>query len=72
MFRRAGAKSYPRLIPHSEFQTQVGDPGRIRTCDSRINIPLQLSLLPTAVRICGLDYIFAISGAARIVSTEPA
>jgi len=35
-----------------------GTPGRIRTCDLRISIPLQLSLPLTAVRICGLDFIF--------------
>ena len=26
---------------------------------------------PLPYRVCGLDYLFAISGAARIVSTEP-
>ena len=27
---------------------------------------------PTPCLVCGLDYIFAISGGARIVSTDPA
>lgn len=34
--------------------------------------PLQVSLLPTfQYGICGLDYIFTISGVPRVVSTEP-
>ena len=32
-----------------------GTPGRIRTCDLRISVPLQLSL---RVFLCGLDFIF--------------
>lgn len=47
----------------------AGVPGGIRTPDRRLSIPLWLSP-PTNV-VCGLDYIFTISGAARIVSTEP-
>lgn len=30
---------------------------------------LQLSLLPIAIGICGLDYIFTISGVSHVVST---
>ncbi|EGK14793.1 hypothetical protein HMPREF9374_0079 [Desmospora sp. 8437] len=48
---------------------EYGIPGGIRTPDRRLSIPLWLS--PPRMIVCGLDYIFTISGAARIVSTDP-
>ena len=48
---------------------KTGAPERTRTSNLRLSIPLQLSLPPCGV--CGLDYIFTISGGTRIVSTDP-
>jgi hypothetical protein len=48
----------------------MGDaPGRNRTYDARFSLPLWLS--PPTTAVCGLDYIFTVTGAMRIVSTEP-
>ena len=46
-----------------------GAPCRTRTCNLRLSLPLPLSR-PFA-KVCGLDYLFTVSGAARIVSTDP-
>ena len=48
------------------------DPDWIRTNDLLLSLPttgFPASNLP--VGICGLDYIFTISGVPRVVSTEP-
>ena len=47
-----------------------GDPVRIRTWDLLISLPLRFSPR-TIAGFCGLDYLTAISGVPRIVSTEP-
>ena len=44
-------------------------PGGIRTPDRRLSLPLWFS--PPANTVCSLDYNFTISGATRLVSTEP-
>ena len=49
---------------------EYGAPGRTRTCNPRLSLPATaFAALPT--QVCGLDYLFAVSGAARIVSTDP-
>ena len=45
-------------------------PGRTRTCNPRLSLPTT-AFAASSKRVCGLDYLFAIAGAARIVSTEP-
>jgi len=47
-----------------------GAPGRTRTCNRRLSLPTT-AFAALHPQVCGLDYLFAISGAARIVSTEP-
>ena len=49
---------------------EYGAPGRTRTCNPRLSLPTTAFAAPH-VRVCGLDYLFAVSGAARIVSTDP-
>ena len=46
-----------------------GTPGRIRTCYPRLSLPTTPFGAPYNW-VCGLDYLFTVSGAARIVSTE--
>jgi hypothetical protein len=48
------------------------DPDWIRTNDLLLSLPTTgfPASLPVA-RLCGLDYIFTISGVPRVVSTEP-
>ncbi len=48
-----------------------GDPDRTRTCDRLLSLPATAFAAPGRAGICGLDYLFAISGVPRIVSTEP-
>src|SRR5690606_8798913 len=50
-----------------------GAPGRTRTCNPRLSLPLLLSqpATGTPAEVRGLDYLFTIPGAARIVSTDP-
>src|SRR5690606_37415569 len=47
-----------------------GAPGRTRTCNPRLSLPPLLSQPPPR-GVRGLDYLFTVSGAARIVSTDP-
>ena len=49
--------------------SRIGAPGRTRTCNPRLSVPLLFS--QPLLRVCSLDYLFTVSGAARIVSTEP-
>jgi len=55
---------------NSTRQGEPGAPGRTRTCNPRLSIPTTVFTAPFN-RVCGLDYLFVISDAARIVSTEP-
>ena len=48
-----------------------GAPGRTRTCNPRLSVPPLLSQPPPFRGVRGLDYLFTVSGAARIVSTDP-
>jgi len=50
---------------------RVCAPGRTRTCNLRISIPHQVSLTATYYVGCGLDHLFTVSGAPRMVSTDP-
>ncbi len=52
------------------FRTVFGTPGRTRTFNPRLSLPATAFAASTH-RVCGLDYLFTVSGAARIVSTEP-
>ena len=67
---------YQLSYAHHRFQSTVllcaisGAPGRTRTCNPRLSVPTTAFTAPPQ-QVCGLDYLFAISGAARIVSTEP-
>ncbi len=47
-----------------------GAPGRTRTCNRRLSLPTT-AFAALLTQVCGLDYLFTVSGAARIVSTEP-
>ena len=55
----------------TNFNPLIGAPGRTRTCNPRLSLPLLLSQPRKDFKVCGLDYLFTVSGAARIVSTEP-
>ena len=49
--------------------TMYGAPGRTRTCNHRLSLPT--TVFTASLRVCGLDYLFTITGATHIVSTEP-
>ena len=57
--------------PQVEDGLVFSDPSRIRTCDRQISLPTTAFAATEMISICGLDYLFTVSGAARIVSTEP-
>ncbi len=63
---------YQLSYAHHWFKlyAKYGAPGRTRTCNPRLSLPTTV-FTASHLRVCGLDYLFTISGAARIVSTDP-
>jgi len=49
---------------------RIGAPGRTRTCNIRLSLPTT-AFAALLSQVWGLDYLFTVSGAARIVSTDP-
>ena len=70
-----------------QYGQLYGTPDRTRTCNLRLSLPATVFTAPATMRfgfqfvagfqihtcyqVCGLDYIFTISGGTRIVSTDP-
>ena len=69
---QSGALPTELRPPSAHYKPQVehGAPGRTRTCNPRLSLPTT-AFAALHLQVCGLDYLFAISGAARIVSTDP-